>query len=122
MPEKNGDQPATKSDLAAVKSDLAAVRTELKSDVAAVKSDLAAFRTKVATEFIQTNARIDRLDHSLNEKIDKTAERILSAVDSFSRKAVAYDRKALSHGAILQDHEDTLKGHGKRIAALESKR
>lgn len=99
--KKDDGQPATQRDMRTL-------RTELKADI-----------HRLAVGLVKTNERIDALERSLSEKIDRFAERILGAIDAFAVKAEAYDRKSLSHGAILQDHEARLREHGRRLSHLE---
>ncbi|MEE8425370.1 MAG: hypothetical protein V3S11_06055 [Elusimicrobiota bacterium] len=102
MPSKKDDLPVTKNEFMAQ----------------IVKLDDKFYRMSKA--WFAADSRIDRLERSLNKKIDKNTDRILGAIDAFARKAETYDRKALSHGSLLQDHIALLKQHGMRIDHIEA--
>lgn len=102
---------------AATKADVESLRTELKADVQAVKADV----NKVAIAVVKAEARIDRVKQELLATMERNTSNILNAIDAFAKKGETYDRKALSHGAILTDHEDKLRDHGRRLTSLEFK-
>lgn len=125
---------ATKADIQAVRTELKAeiqtVRTELKADIHTVRTELSAkidsTKTelnakidKVVVEVIKTQAEVRDLRRTMATKDDVSI--ILAAIDSFAGKAKSYDQKSVSHGAILTDHEDKLRLHGRRLSSLESK-
>ena len=129
MAKKSDHQPATKGDLAAVKGDLAAVKTELKADFAAVKTDLAAVKTELkgdiinlSGEILRINFRMDRLETNLMTELRSFKNELLAAFEQSVVKGRMYDQKAVTHGAILRDHEDKLLKHEDRITLLESKK
>lgn len=77
----------------------------------------------------QTLGRMDRLETSLRDEINKGADRIAAILDSFGGDALMFKQKALTHGAMLFNHEESLqihgamlKGHAARLKSLESKR
>lgn len=126
--------PATKGDLEVVRKDLraeitsvrtelrgeiAAVRTELRGEIAAVRTQLKASINKVAAEVVKTQAELREVRQTMATKDD--VSRILNAIDAFAQKGQSYDQKSLSHGAILTDHEDKLRDHGRRLTTLEAK-
>ena len=88
----------------------------------AAKADINRLDKKIDTVFkaltagiSDTNGRLDKLAEEMREN----TSRVLGAIDAFAKKAEAYDRKAMSHGAILQDHETALRDHGRRLGGLE---
>ena len=135
----DGNQPATKADLYAFRSELrteiGAVRSELGMEIAAGRSDMNTLRSelyavktelkddirRLALSLIKTNDRIDDLAQSLREEMRQNMSQILGAIDSFAKKAEAYDQKSFSHGDILQKHESRLGVHEKRIGSIETK-
>lgn len=115
MANGKGNEPATRAELKtevqALRTDLETVRTELKTSI-----------NKVAAEVVKTQAEMRGMRHTMTGMATKDdVSRILAAIDSFAGKAVSYDRKSHSHGAILMDHEDKLRTHDRRLTSLESK-
>lgn len=55
------------------------------------------------------------------KQMESKTSRILGAIDAFAKMGETYDQKEISHGAILTDHEDKLRGHGRRLTSLETK-
>lgn len=107
--------PKAKGSELASKADLEAVRSELKADLGALKATV----NKVAAEVVKTQAELREVRQTMATKDD--VGRILNAIDAFAQKGQTYDQKALSHGAIITDHEDRLRDHGRRLTALEIK-
>lgn len=105
MPNGKGSEPATRADLEAV-------RSEINTTI-----------SKVAAAVVKTQAEVRELRQTMATKMatKDDVSRILDAIDAFAQKGQTYDQKALSHGAILADHEDKLRGHGRRLTALETK-
>ena len=118
-----GEAPASRADLAGVEGRLDAriadVEGRLNAKIADVEGRLDAKIGRVAMELVKTQDRLKTIEDTMANKDD--VGRILAAIDVFAGKAVAYDQKSLSHGAILTDHEDKLREHGRRLAALETK-
>lgn len=89
MPSKNGSKPATQADIE---------KLDAKIDE----------RTKrLAMEILKTNDKIGSLEAS----IDKNTNRILSALDQYTKTAEASNRAVILHGQALSDHGQTLKHH-----------
>ena len=140
MAKNTGRQPAGKDELAAVKtelkgdiaglrSELAAVKTELKGDIAAVRSELAAVKTELKDdiknlpgELLRTNLKMDRLETNIMSELRNVKSELLAAFEQSVVKGRMYDQKAVTHGAILRDHEDKLLKHEDRITFLETKK
>ncbi|MBI4801560.1 MAG: hypothetical protein HY796_03450 [Elusimicrobia bacterium] len=144
MAKKTDHQPATKGDLAdavtglrtelkieiaAVRSELAAVKTELKGDIADVRSELAAVKTELKNdiknlsgEILKIHFRMDRLETNMMTELRSFKSELLAAFEQSVVKGEKYDQKAVTHGAILTDHEDKLLNHENRITLLETKK
>lgn len=104
MAPGNDSEPATKGDLK-----LAVDRLDKKID-------------KVAAELVKTQAVMRDMRHDMTGLATKDdVSRILGAIDAFAKKGETYDQKAISHGAILTDHEDKLRAHGRRLTSLETR-
>lgn len=136
MKGKSG-APASKADIAAVETrltrDIAAVETSLKTDIARLDQKLDQNVARLDQNVARLDRNIDRLaaevvktqadvrDIRLTMATKDDVGRILAAIDAFAGKAVAYDQKSISHGAILTEHEDKLREHGRRLVSLETK-
>lgn len=126
MAKKTDHQPATKGDLTAAVTGL---RTELKGDIAAVRSELAAVKTELkddiknlSGELLKTNLKMDRLETNIMTGLRSFKSELLAAFEQSVVKGQMYDQKAVTHGAILRDHEDKLFKHEDRITLLETKK
>lgn len=115
--------PATKGDIIASETGL---RAEIKATESALRSDLEAVEVRldkkidrVAAELVRTQADVRAIRASMATKDD--VGQILSAIDAFAQMGEAYDRKAVSHGAILNDHTAAIRDHGRRLDSLEAK-
>ena len=74
---------------------------------------------KVALSLVKTQEDVRVIQQTMATKSD--VARILNAIDAFAGKAEAYDRKALSHGEILQNHEAKIRDHDRRLTVIESR-
>ncbi|MBI5597513.1 MAG: hypothetical protein HY928_15595 [Elusimicrobia bacterium] len=114
-----------KSDISAVKSelkgDISAVKSELKGDISAVKSELKGDISKLAAAVVRADAKADRVKAELLAMMERHTSRILDSIDAFAKKGETYDRKAVTHGAMLVEHTDALRDHGRRLTSLEAK-
>ncbi|MBI3298978.1 MAG: hypothetical protein HYZ75_12480 [Elusimicrobia bacterium] len=115
MAQGGASEPATKADVQLVRAELGAVRNELKAEIGSVKVTV----DKLVVEMVKTQADLRDIRQTMATKDD--IGRVLAAIDAFAGKAVAYDQKSYSHGAILTDHEDKLRDHGRRLSSLEAK-
>ncbi|PIU20171.1 MAG: hypothetical protein COT18_03670 [Elusimicrobia bacterium CG08_land_8_20_14_0_20_59_10] len=129
-------QPASKDDLVAVKTELkkeiADVKTELKSDIAQVRSGLANLDQKVSTldqkvdtlgiEGAKTQLNLFEFKNDIMTALREFKSELLSAFEESAMKGQKYDQKALTHGDILNGHEDKLLNHENRITLLETKK
>ncbi|MBI4802916.1 MAG: hypothetical protein HY796_10375 [Elusimicrobia bacterium] len=121
MAKKTDHQPATKGDIAAVRSELADVKAELKSDIVAVKTELKDDIKNLSGELLKTNFKMDRLETNMMTELRSFKSELLAAFEQSVVKGRMYDQKAVTHGAILIDHEDKLLKHETRITLLEKK-
>ncbi|MFH2204868.1 MAG: hypothetical protein ABIJ96_17280 [Elusimicrobiota bacterium] len=86
--KKNGSKPATQADVQ---------RLDKKID-------------RFGIEIVKTQDEIRTIKHDMKSMATKDdVSRILAAIDSFAQKGETYDRKALSHGHILSEHESKLR-------------
>ena len=117
--ELKGDLAAVKTEL---KGDIADVRSELKGDLAALKTELKDDIKNLSGEILKINFRMDRLETNLMTELRSFKNELLAAFEQSVVKGRMYDQKAVTHGAILRDHEDKLLKHEDRITLLESKK
>ena len=75
-----------------------------KRDLESVRNELIAKFDKVAMAVVKNGARIDSVEQSLVDLIERNTSRLLNSLD-----------------AILVDHEDSLRDHGRRLTRLEIK-
>ncbi|MBI4385834.1 MAG: hypothetical protein HY551_00475 [Elusimicrobia bacterium] len=116
MPARDKNIPATQAALEAAKTELMAslVRHDQTLDRHTQTLD------RQARAIVELQADVRQIKQTMSTKDD--ISRILDAIDSIVPKGEAYSQKAATHGAILQEHESTLRDHGKRITRLEAER
>lgn len=90
-----------------------------KAAAPAAKGDLEAACNGLHAEIAAVRAALREIHQTMATKDD--VGRVLNAIDAFAQKGQSYDQKSLSHGAILTDHEDKLRDHGRRLTMLEAK-
>ncbi|MBI5244445.1 MAG: hypothetical protein HY922_12335 [Elusimicrobia bacterium] len=133
------DLPATKGDLAELETRLEKKfasrddRTSVKGDIARLDAKIDAVDARLdakidsstkrlAVEISRTNGRIDELGQSLTRTIHQQSDRILTALDRYSKVVEADNRGVTLHGSILTNVQLKLQDHSRRIQALESGR
>lgn len=121
MPSDDTSQPATRADIH--KLDSRMDRLDKKLDAVAQRLDTKideGFK-RVAIEAIKTsdktNARFDRLEAAMSAN----ASSILTALEQQAKTVETNNRDIVLHGHVLTEHSAALKGHEKRLTALETK-
>ena len=129
MTSKNGSKPATQADIQKLDGRIDEVRTDLKADLQAVENRLNQKIDRVGAVVIRTQGQMQELGQSLRDEMARQTHQLLAAFEASAAKGAAYDQKALTHGAMLQDHEEKLRDYGrsladhrKRISTLEAKK
>ena len=112
----NGDALATKADLAQLGQRLDQNVARLDQNITRLDQKI----DRVAVALVNTQADVREIRNTMSTKDD--INRVLTAIDSFAKKAQNYDRVAVLHGRTLVEVEVSLKDHGERLEALESAR
>lgn len=123
--------PATKTDLDELRRDLTAEIRQIRS-VMSTKDDIAGMATKddivkilgrkvdnLIIDVIKLREGYHEIRTTMATKND--INRILNAIDAFAGKSEDSHRAILLHGQILTEIQITLKDHGRRLTALESR-
>lgn len=92
-------------------------KTATKADINGLDEKIDASAKRVAMEVIKTNDRIDKLESAIAGNTD----RILTALDKYTKTAEANNRAVTLHGRTLTDQAQMLQGHEKRLTSLEPK-
>lgn len=109
----DGFHRATKSDIAGLREDLDGFRAAAKTDIADLRKDL----SKQGAAIVELQTRVHHVECNMATKDD--VERLYGAVMKSAEEGRRYFEKSFSHGAILQDHEQRLNTHARRLSALE---
>lgn len=95
------------SDKPATKADISLLRAELATKIELERLD----KNRVAVEVVKIGARIDGLQESLDDRLSRHTDRIMTAIDAFAKKVEADNRAVILHGDVLQQHHDKLGAH-----------
>lgn len=100
-----------------------------KKSAPATKDDMKALDTKVVRfEDVTKNMALDmvRMHGDINDIKERMAtkddiNRIMSAIGTYTAKAISYRNRDTLHGRAVMDHDAKLKDHENRLTALEAK-
>ncbi|MBU2574645.1 MAG: hypothetical protein KKH28_11270 [Elusimicrobia bacterium] len=115
MAKKTDHQPATKGDLAAAVTGL---RTELKAGLKQLDQKV----NTLGIELAKTQLSVGQLGTDMMTELRSFKSELLAAFEQSVFKGRMYEQKAVTHGDILNGHEDKLLNHENRITLLETKK
>lgn len=84
--------------------------------------ELKASLAEMLGAFVKMRADIRAIRKMLATTVATKADvrRILDAIEAVAQNDRSYGQRSLSDGAIITDHEDKLRDHGRRISTLET--
>ena len=114
------EDSATKADIAGLKNEICGLGTRLDAKIQAVDAKLDASTKRLALGIDRADARMDSCEHRMTKAVTDNADRILTALDRYSKVVEADNRGMPLHGSILTEVQLRLQEHDQRIVRLET--